>query len=97
MDVSISSGAMRYIAQHHISCIVLDFVDIETGGSVGAVRDIGVEFEPPPNPKAYRYDRVQDVDVYIHRKLQITGPIRIKKQGFWKFCSLYADGLHVPL
>lgn len=97
MQIRFSPGALKYMHKRGASTVVLDLVDMETGGSVGVVKDVAVGFQAPKDLKAYRYDRVQGVDVYVHRALRIHGPIRIKKQGFWKLSSLYADGLQVPI
>ena len=97
MEVTISPRAMKYLHERGASCLVLGLVDIETGGSVGAARDVAFGFAPPRDSRHFRWCQVQGIDVYVDRKLRVVGPVAIKKQGFWKFSSLYADGVQVPI
>ena len=94
MDVRFSSRALKYLRDRQVSGITFYLVDIETTGSIGAVREIGVHLAPPGRPGNFKYDRAEGFDIYVDPRLEITEPVVIKKQGFWKLASLYADGLH---
>ncbi len=97
MEVKISPRAMKYLQERGASSLVLGLVDIETGGSVGAARDVAFGFTPPRDSRHFRWCQVEGIDVYVDRKLKVVGPVVIKKQGFWKLSSLYADGVQVPI
>lgn len=97
MDIKLLPGAVKYIKAKKASEITLYFVDIETTGSIGAVREVGVSLEPPRRPENYRYKRAEGFDIYVSRDLKITGTIIIKKQGFWKLSWLCAEGLQIPI
>ncbi len=97
MDIRFSSRAFKYLQSSQVSGITFYLVDLETGGSIGAVRDVGVSLKPPARPENFSYDRAEGFDIYIHRSLKVTEPVVIKKQGFWKFSWLYADGLRIHL
>ncbi|MBS3754933.1 MAG: hypothetical protein KGY56_04470 [Desulfobacterales bacterium] len=94
MDIRFSSSALKYLRDRQVSGITFYLVDIETTGSIGAVREIGVRLAPPGRPENFKYDRAEGFDIYVDPRLEITEPILIKKQGFWKLAALYADGLH---
>ncbi|MFP4194238.1 MAG: hypothetical protein ACOCQI_01270 [Desulfosalsimonas sp.] len=97
MDIRLAPGALKHLRAKKASQVTVYLVDIETTGSIGAVREVGVSFDPPKRPENFRYSRVEGFDVYVARELKITGPIIIKKQGFWKLSWLYADGLQIPI
>jgi len=97
MEIKISSGALRYIQSKGAKSIAVVLVDVETGDSIGAARDIEVKFETPEDTRNYYLEHSQGIDVYVDRRLRLTGKVVIKKQGFWKISSLYADGLQIPL
>ncbi|MFW6297785.1 MAG: hypothetical protein ACOC03_04705 [Desulfosalsimonas sp.] len=97
MDIRLSPGAAKYLAAKKASDVTIYLVDIETTGSIGAVREVGVSLEPPKRPENFRYERVDGFDIYVARELRITGPVIIKKQGFWKLSWLCADGLQIPI
>lgn len=97
MDIRFTSRALRYIREKQASAVTFYQVDIEAACCIGAVRDVGITLEPPERREHYRYQRVGDLDVYVHRDLRVSGPVVVKKQGFWKFASLYADGLRISI
>jgi len=98
MDIRLSSRARKYLQDKEASELTLYLVDIEAGSSsIGVVKDVGISLNQPKRPEQFLHDRVEGLDIYVDRKLKITGPIVIKKQGVWKFASLFADGLHVPI
>ncbi|MCF8111488.1 MAG: hypothetical protein K9J85_08365 [Desulfobacteraceae bacterium] len=97
MDIRLSPRALKYLRDKNVSEITFYLVDIETTGSIGAVREVGVSLAPPGRPENFRYERAGGFEIYIDSRLEVTEPIVIKKQGFWKFSSLYADGLGVRM
>lgn len=97
MDIRLSPRAVKYLREMNAPAVTLYMVDIETTGSIGAVREVGVSLQPPKDQENFRYCPVEGFDVYVDRELKVTGPVVVKKQGFWKFSSLYADGLQVQL
>lgn len=97
MNIKLSPGAVKYLKTKDASEVTIYLVDIETTGSIGAVREVGVRPGPPKRPENFRYDSIEGFGVYVARELKITGPIIIKKQGFWKLSWLSAEGLHIPL
>ena len=97
MDIRFSPRACKYLRDKQASGITFYLVDIETSGSIGAVREVGVSLEPPKRPENFLYLRAESFDIYVSRNLEITEPVVIKKQGFWKFSALYADGLSVRI
>lgn len=97
MDIRLSTRALKYLRDRNVSVITFYLVDIETTGSIGAVREVGVSLAPPGRPESFRYDTAGGFDIYIDRRIEVTEPIVIKKQGFWKFSSLYADGLNIRM
>ncbi|MBS3809796.1 MAG: hypothetical protein KGY38_06560 [Desulfobacterales bacterium] len=97
MDIRLSSRAQKYLRDRNVSAITFYLVDIETTGSIGAVREVGLSLATPGHPENFRYEQAGEFDIYIDSRLEVTEPVVIKKQGFWKFSSLYADGLGVRM
>jgi hypothetical protein len=97
MDITLSPSAVKYLRYRQVSGVTFYLVDIECTGCIGAVREVGVSLEPPGRPENFRYGRAEGFDIYVGRKLKVTGPVMIKKQGFWKFSSLFAHGLQIPI
>jgi hypothetical protein len=97
MEVRISPGARKYLANRGADSVVLRLVEMETGCSVGIAKDVDVRFEPPARPGGFLRRNAQGIDVYIDRRLGTQETVVIKKQGFWRFSCLYADGLRVPI
>jgi len=95
MEVKFSSGARKLLEEKGAENICIHLVDIATADSIGAARDIEVNCEVPEQKEQFWWDRVGGIDVYIDKKLKIIGPVVVKKQGFWIFSSLYADGLRI--
>ena len=95
--IRLSPGAKRFIQERGVEVLAVKFIEIETGGTVGVVKDISITFQHPADPRLYREFSVDDIPVFIDRKLRLSEDIVIRKQGFWKFSSLYADGLRGPI
>lgn len=97
MEIRLSPRAGKYLRERQATQVTFYLVDIETTGSIGAVREVGVSLEPPARPENFRWGRAEGFDIYVDRQLKVTEPVVIKKQGFWKLSSLYADGLRVQM
>lgn len=97
MDVRLSPGAKKYIQKHSIECLVLTLVELETGCTLGVAKDIQVSFEYPQNPSQFLWGKAEGVEVFVDRRLKVTGTVAIKKQGLGRFSCLFADGLGVPI
>lgn len=96
MAVEISRSARKFLEDRGLRTVVLRYVELEAGCMVGVAKDVDVGFEPPADPAAFRRSAVDGIDVFIDRRLKEDERVVIKKQGLWKFVSLYADGLRVP-
>jgi len=97
VSISISPGAQRFLREKGVKTVVLSFLELQTGCCVGVVKDVAVTFEPPADPRKFWRRHADDFEVFIDRQLKSDAEVVIKKQGFWKFASLYVDGLRVPL
>jgi len=97
MDIRVTPRARKYLQEKEASEVTLYLVDIESSGSIDSVKEVGVSLKPPKRPEHFMHDRAEGFDIYVDRKLRIIGPIVIRKQGFWKLASLYADGLQIPI
>ena len=97
MKIKFSPRAFKYLQEKQASAVTFYQVDIETACCVGAAREVGIALEPPRRQEHYKYQRAEGLDVYVHRDLQVSESVVIKKQGFWKFASLYADGLRISI
>ena len=97
MPVKISPRARKFLKEKGVDTIFLQFVDIAVGDNVGVVKEVEVNYGLPDQPDLYWLRHDGNIRVYVYRRLDSTGPVEIKKQGFWKFANLYADGLRVPL
>jgi len=97
MEVGMSNRARKFIRKTEAKNVVIRFVEVEIADSLGAAKDIEVTLQAPDRKEGFRHAHVDGVDVYVDKALKVTGPVVIKKQGFWKFSTLYADGLQVPL
>jgi len=95
--ISISPRAKRFLQDKGVKTIVLSFVELETGCCVGVAKDVAVSFEPPRDPRKFWRRHADGWEVFVDRQLKSDAEVVIKKQGFWKFASLYVDGLRVPL
>ncbi len=95
--VRFSANAKRFLKKKGIGTIVLRFVEIESGCMVGVAKDVAVTFDPPADVGAFRRDLVEGIEVFIDPKLNLDDEVVIKRQGFWNFSSLYADGVRVPI
>jgi hypothetical protein len=95
--VKFSANAKKFLKKKGIDTIVLRFVEFEAGGTVGVAKDVAVTFEPPADAGVFRRNLVEGIEVFIDPKLKVDGDVVIKRQGFWGFSSLYADGVRVPI
>ena len=95
--VRFSTNAKKFLRKRGIATIVLRFVEFEAGGTLGVAKDVAVTFDAPDDAKAFRRDLVEGVEVFIDPKLKVDDDVVIKRQGFWHFSSLYADGVRVPI
>jgi hypothetical protein len=95
--VKFSANAKKFLKKKGIDTIVLRFVEFEAGGTLGVAKDVAVTFEAPADAKAFRRDRVEGIEVFVDPKLKVDDDVVIKRQGFWNFSSLYADGVRVPI
>ena len=97
MAIKITKAAKKYIDERNINTIVLTFLEMEAGCMVGVAKDIDVSFDPPEKEEAFLKSNVKGIAVYIDKRLSPSKEVTIRKQGFWRFSSLYADGLRVPI
>src|SRR6056297_1054658 len=97
MEIRFSNRARKLLKNKDCRQLVFYLIELETADSIGAARDIGVSYTPPHNTGQYRRANADGIDIYIDRNLRIIGPVVIKKQGFWKLSTIYADGLQIPL
>jgi len=95
--VRFSANAKKFLKKKGIDTIVLRFVEFEAGGTLGVAKDVAVTFEAPADAGAFRRDLVEGIEVFIDPRLKAEGEVVIKRQGFWHFSSLYADGVRVPI
>ena len=97
MPVKISPRARKFLQDKGVDTIFLHFVDIAVADNVGVVKEVEVYYGQPDRPDLYWLRHADGIKVYVDRRLDSTGTVEIKKQGFWKFANLYADGLRIPL
>jgi hypothetical protein len=97
MDVRLSPGAKKYIEKHGIECLVLNLVELETGCTLGVAKDVEVSFAYPQKPTQFLWGKTEGVEVFVDRRLKVTGTVAIKKQGIGRFSCLFADGVGVPI
>ncbi len=95
--IKFSANAIKFLKKKDIDTIAFRFVEFEAGGTLGLAKDVAVTFEAPPDAEAFRRDLVEGVEVFLDNRLKIDGEVVIKREGFWKFSSLYADGVRVPI
>ena len=97
MRVRISQGARIFLGKQDIRTVALTFLEIEAACTVGVAKEVSVTFDPPKDPEKFQRTMVEGIEVFVDNRLTPFGDVVIKRQGFWKFSSLYADGLRVPL
>lgn len=97
MAIKFTRAAKKYIDEKQIRTVVLTFLELEAGCMVGVAKDIDVSFDPPEKEEPYLKSNVEGIDIYIDKRLSPAEEVTIRKQGFWRFSSLYADGLRVPI
>ena len=95
--VRFSANAKKFLKKRGINTIVLRFVEFEAGATLGLAKDVAVTFEPPADAEAFRCDLVEGIEVFVDPKLKVDDDVVIKRQGFWYFSSLYADGIRIPI
>ncbi len=97
MPVRIAPSARKYIEDNGIRALTLKLVELETACCVGVVKEVEVLLFPPNDTRKFWRRNYDGVEIWVDRKINSQGDVVIKKQGFWKFISLYADGVLVPL
>lgn len=97
MKIIIHRKALKYLEERQAEDISITLAEIDTNCPIGTAKEIRVILEKPQNLKSYRWKKVDKYHFFIDRRLREIGPIVLKKQGFWKFSSLYVEGLQVPL
>jgi hypothetical protein len=95
--VRFSPNAKAFLKKKGVDTVVVSFVEFDVAGTCGIAKDVSVTFEPPADATAFRHKLVEGIDVFVDRKLKIDDHVVIKRQGFWNFSSLYADGVRVPI
>ncbi len=96
MAVRISKAARKFLDARKATKVVLRYLEVEAACMVGVAKDVQVLLGEPDD-QTYIHEHHEGIDVFIDPKLKINSIVHIKKQGFWKFSSLYADGLRVPI
>ena len=97
MQARLSSGARKLLHKLGCSQLTVHLVETETGCSIGFAREVRVDCEYPKDSAPYHPLEADGVTVYVDPRLKVQGRIVIKKQGFWKFSGLYADGVQIPI
>lgn len=97
MKIRITSRAKKYLEAKNFNNIVLKFIELDVAESVGVAKEVSVGFEVPKDIDKYRCCNVGSYRVFVDRRLEATGDVVIKKQGFWKLASLYVDGFRIPI
>ena len=97
MKIRITSRAKKYLETKKIKDIVLKLVELDVAESIGVAKEVSVGFGAPDDKNKYRCCDVDSYRVCVDRRLEAIGDVTIKKQGFWKFASLYVDGFRVPI
>ncbi len=90
---------MKFLKNKTATAVSIEFVELEdSAGDIDMVKEVEVKCQAPPeNQKPnYLFFREEGVDIYIDKRLKISGKVKIKKEGFWKLSFLYADGVLVP-
>ena len=95
--IRITPGARRYLVSRGYEAVVLTYTELEVGDSIGVAKEVTITYEPPEDRERYRLFPVDDIEVFVDRRLRADGDVVIKKQGFWKLTSLYADGFRIPI
>ena len=97
MKIRITSRAKKYLEAKNVNTIVLKLVELSVAETVGVAREVQVDFELPEDKDKYGCFNVDNYEIFVDRRLEAIGDVVIKKQGFWKFSSLYADGFRIPI
>ena len=95
--IRFSASAKKFLKKRGVATVVLRFVEFEAAGTCGIAKDVAVTFERPADVEAFYRSLVEGIEVFVDRKLKIDDAVVIKRQGFWNFSSLYADGVRVPI
>jgi hypothetical protein len=97
MKIRITSRAKKYLEAKNFKNIVLRFMELDVAETVGVVKDVTVSFEVPEDKDKYWCYNIDSYQVFVDRRLEAISDVIIKKQGFWKFASLYVDGFRISI
>jgi len=97
MKIRITSRAKKYLEAKNVMNIVLKFMELDVAESIGVAKDVMVSLEVPEDKDNYWCCNVGSYRVFVDRRLEAIGDVVIKKQGFWRFASLYVDGFRIPI
>jgi hypothetical protein len=82
--ISITPAAIKFIEKMGITDVTFDVVELHLGGILGIVKEIAPSYEAPGDATGHKFFRVDDLAVFIDRRIEIFGPLILKAEGFWK-------------
>ena len=97
VSVNFSKGARKFIEHRGIKSIAISYIEVEAGSIVGIAKDVMITYGRPVSGEEFLKVMVDDIEVFLDKRLKVSGKVVIKKQGFWRFSGLYADGIMIPI
>ena len=81
--IRITPGAANFIEKMAITDITFDIIEMNLGGILGIVKEIAPFYETPEDASGYRFFKIGELTIFIHRKIEIFGPLVLKTEGLW--------------
>lgn len=97
LTAKISKSAQKFIRENNIQDVTFNLLEDEvTGCCVGVVKEIEQVYRAPKDATRYRHCEVDGCHLFISRKINIIGPLKLTTEGIWKK-RLFLAGANVPI